>query len=255
MGRFWLSARLSYRALFTWLNPAGYVASRFLAPIFTALLFATVARHSGNDVQRPVVGGALMAVAAAALFGVTLAVTNERFYGTLGAWLSSPQGLVSSLLGKSVTHAVDGLLSAAVTFAATATMFGTAISPGDALALLISAVTAAVSGTGLGILLAALAVALRDTFTPANIGQAVLTVVSGAFVPVTHLPAFIQALSPWLPLGHAVDAALVHLERGGFDWSAIGLECLVGLAWGAAGLVMFAWMTARARRQGSWDLV
>ncbi|MFJ8626427.1 ABC transporter permease [Kitasatospora sp. NPDC093550] len=255
MRRFWLSAQLSYRALFTWLNPAGYVASRFLSPIFAALLFGTVAEHSGGAVERPVVGGALMAVTAAAVFGVTLAVTNERFYGTLSAWLSSPQGLLASMLGKSVTHAVDGLLSASVTFLASATVFGVAISPEDGFSLLLSALAASIGGVGMGIVLAALAVALRDTFTPANIGQAVLTVVSGAFVPVDRLPAFVRGISSVLPLSHAMDAAMAYLAHGRVDWRALGIECLVGLAWGAVGLVLFARMTGQARRHGTWNLV
>ena len=250
MHRFWLSAILSYRALFAWLNPVGYVASRFLAPVSTSLIFATLARHTGNSVERPVIGGALLAVCMAAMFGVTLAVANERFYGTLGAWLSAPQGLVSSVLGKATVHVADGMLSASVTFLTTALVSHLTVAPSRIPILLLAAITAALSGTGMGVLISCLAVVFRDTFTAANVAQAIFVAVSGIFLPTAALPGVVAASSAVLPLHHAITAALSPR----LDLTALALECAVAVLWAVIGFTLFLRATRHSRRTGSWDL-
>src|SRR5713101_2046112 len=91
--RFFLHAWLSYRGLFTWLNPLGYVSSRLLTPLFLAILFASMTREQGGDAARVALGSGLFAALLSSMTGTTLSVANERRYGTLGAWLASPTRL------------------------------------------------------------------------------------------------------------------------------------------------------------------
>ena len=96
--RFFVSAWLSYRALFTWLNPYGFVSTMIVFPVVLTLLFGAMGRFAGTGAARPVVGGSLLAAATASLYGLTLAVSNERDFGTLEIRVATPEGLLSSLL-------------------------------------------------------------------------------------------------------------------------------------------------------------
>jgi hypothetical protein len=48
--------------------------------------------------------GSLLAIASAVLFGLTLAIANERRFGTLRAWLFAPQRILTRTLAKAVPH-------------------------------------------------------------------------------------------------------------------------------------------------------
>jgi ABC-2 type transport system permease protein len=252
--RFLLYAWLSYRALFTWLNPLGYVSSRIMMPVMVTLLFGSIGRHLGTGAARPAVGTAMLAVASATVFGINLAVANERTFGTFGGWLMAPQGLLTGLLGKSLFHLIDAMLGAVLTFGIAALAFSLRV-PGSAIPwLLLCAACAALSSAGLGVAVAAVSVRFRDVFTAPNIVSSLLLVGSGAVVAPAALPAHLGAIGTVLPLTHAVRAANAVLAGAGPPVTELGLEAATGIAWGVVGYVLLRWMTIQARRAASYDL-
>jgi GntR family transcriptional regulator len=60
----WRSAILSYRAMFLWLNPVGYLSSRLIYPVSLAILFASLPATALNH-ARASVGMPLLAVVTA----------------------------------------------------------------------------------------------------------------------------------------------------------------------------------------------
>ncbi len=253
--RFLLSAWLSYRALFTWLNPWGYVSSRVLLPVTLALLFGAIGRYTGGSVLRPVVGAAMLAVAAASVYGMNLAMANERVFGTLGLVLATPQSMLASLFAKALLHLVDALVGAAITLGAAMLVFSLQVPASAYPALLACTACAALSTMGLGIAVASASVRFRDVFTVPNITDAVLLVTSGAVVATSALPAGLRQVGEVLPLTRAVRAAQVAAEGGPLRWSLLGVELLVGLAWGVVGYALLRWMVLQSRRNASYDLL
>lgn len=252
---FALSAWLSYRALFTWLNPWGYISTRIVAPIVLALLFGALGRFADTGVERPVVGGALLAVALAAVYGMSLAVNNERNFGTLELRLIAPEGQLLSLAGKAVPHVIDGMLNGALTLTVAAAVFDVTIGLGRIGPLLLTGLVAATSCTGIGLVAAAIGVRTRDTFTAPNVIDMTLTLLSGAFIAPARLPLGLEHASDFFPLHRAVDAALTTLDTGQIAWSLLAQELAVGLAWGLAGHFFLRWMIQQARRKATLHLL
>ena len=106
-----LASWLSYRALFTWFNPLGYVSSRIVMPIALTLVFGSVGRYAQGSAAGAVVGGMMIGVAFASVYGITLSIANERQFGTMGVWLATPQRLGTSIAVKALPHLVDGQIA------------------------------------------------------------------------------------------------------------------------------------------------
>jgi ABC-2 type transport system permease protein len=253
--RLLLSAWLSYRALFTWLNPWGYLSSRVIAPVTLALLFGSVGSFTGSGTLRPVLGGALLALANAAVFGATLAVANERGFGTMALWLASPQGLLASLFGKVAVHLADGVLGATVTLTVAALVFHVPIRTDIVAPLLAVGATVACSSAGLGLTAAAAAIRWRDVFTAPNLVQLALMCLSGALLDPGRLPAIAASAGRLLPLSHAMPVALAIARGDPTPLTLLAIELLVGMAWLALGVVLLGVMIRGARARGSFDLL
>jgi ABC-2 type transport system permease protein len=249
--RFLVSAWLSYRALFTWLNPWGYVSTRLVSPIALAVIFGGLVVSKGGDPARVVVGGPLLAAAAAGLFGVSLAVGNERRFGTLSLWLAAPRSLLAGLIGKATCHVIDGLLGAVITGAVLIAVFG---APGVWWPVLAAAVVAAMSGAGAGLVCAAMALRFRDQFTAPNLAYLVIALGSGVFVRPAALGPVAATVAPLLPANHAASAALSVMTTGHLDWPALGAEVLVAGAWGALGTALVRRSVTEARWAGTLEL-
>ena len=253
--RFCLYAWLSYRGLFTWLNPWGYISSRLVMPIMIALLFGSLGRYLGTGAIRPAVGAAMLAIGLAMLYGVNLAVANERTFGTLSGWLLAPQSLLGSLVGKAAIHLLDAMVGAVLTLATAALAFSLKIPPHAVAPLLACGACATLSSGGLGLAVAAISVRFRDVFTAPNIADTLLLVGSGAVVAPSALPAHLGAVGAILPLTHAVQAAHAVLDGAPLPFSQLGLELLVGGLWATAGYIFLRWMMVRARQVAAYDLI
>jgi ABC-2 type transport system permease protein len=251
MTRFWRYAWLSYRGLFTWLNPWGYLSTRVIVPVMLALLFGSLGRYLGSGAARPAVGASLLAVAFATVYGINLAVANERTFGTLAGWLMAPQSLLMGLLGKAAIHIADAMLGAALTLGTAIWAFSLPLSGHQLLEVAACAACAAVSTSGIGVVVAAISVRFRDVFTAPNVAESLLLVTSGAVVSPGALPHGIGEAGLFLPLRHAVQAADAVVAGAALPAGQLGWELLAGLGWGAVGFGSLRWMAMRARQTGS----
>ena len=113
-----LGGAIAYRALFNWTTPAMFVGTLLAGPLFQLLFFAYLGRQLGvADDRFYIVGNAVLAASLACVFGGTMAVANERRYGTLGHVLLSPRSRTVLFLGRALPYAANGLLVAAFTLA------------------------------------------------------------------------------------------------------------------------------------------
>src|SRR5439155_352905 len=106
---------LAYRALFNWTTPGMFVGTLLVGPLFQLLFFAYLGRQlQVADDRFYIVGNAVLAASLACVFGGTMAVANERRYGTLGHVLLSPRSRTAIFLGRALPYAGNGLLIAVV---------------------------------------------------------------------------------------------------------------------------------------------
>src|SRR5207245_3924081 len=88
---FFVGGLLAYRALFNWIRPWIYIPTMLGSPLFQLVFFTKLGQYSGaGDKSFFVVGNAVQVCAMSSVYGMTMAVANERWFGTLGPLLASP---------------------------------------------------------------------------------------------------------------------------------------------------------------------
>ena len=82
---FWQSAVLSYIALFRWLTPQTYLASKVAMPLWQMLFFTFIGTYGSGAANASffVIGNAIQITAVSGIFGVTMSVAGDRQEGTL----------------------------------------------------------------------------------------------------------------------------------------------------------------------------
>ncbi|MEV4619732.1 ABC transporter permease [Asanoa sp. NPDC049573] len=247
---------IAYRALFNWTTPSMFVGTLLVGPLFQLLFFAFLGRQLGvADDTFYIVGNAVLAASLACVFGGTMAVSNERRYGTLGHVLLSPRPRTLVFLGRAVPYAGNGLLIAAFTLTVGSLLLGLRIAlgalPGLALTLAVGALSCAFCGLTLG----ALGLRFRDVWLVSNVSVSLLLLLTGVNVPADHLPAWMRVVGGGLPITHSAEAArrLVAGDGFGAALAPLGKEVAVGAAYAVVAAVLLKVFEAESRRRASLD--
>jgi ABC-2 type transport system permease protein len=245
---------ISYRALFNWASPPMFVASLLGYPAMQMLFFVYLGRQTGaGDDHFYVVGNAVLAASAACVYGGTMALANERRFGTLGAVLLTPCGRIALWTGRALPYVLNGLLVMAWTLTLGTVLFGIGLTPADGLRLAPVLLAAAFSCTAFGLLLGALGLRFRDVFVIANLAALVLLLLTGTDVPRSALPAWLSAVGAGLPLTHAAAAARAVVGHTRAAGSPALTELLVGVAYAVAALAVMRYLETASRRHDAVD--
>ena len=249
---------LAYRALFNWTTPGMFVGTLLVGPLFQLLFFAYLGRQlQVADDRFYIVGNAVLAASLACVFGGTMAVANERRYGTLGHVLLSPRSRTAIFLGRALPYAGNGLLIAVVTLTGGSLLLGlhvpVAALPGLALALAVGALACGFFGLALG----ALGLRFRDVWLVSNVSVALLLLLTGVNVPARTLPAAMRAIGQGLPITHAAEAArrLVAGQSLAAAAPALAAELAIAVAYAVLAAVLLKVFEIESRRRASLDAV
>lgn len=249
---------IAYRALFNWTTPGMFVGTLLIGPLFQLLFFAYLGRQlQVADDRFYIVGNAVLAAQLACVFGGTMAVSNERRFGTLGHVLLSPRSRTAVFLGRALPYAGNGLLIAVFTLGVGALLLGLRIPlsalPGLAVALAAGSLACAFFGLMLG----ALGLRFRDVWAVSNVSVALMLLLTGVNVPAAALPGWMAAIGRFLPITHAADAARVLAAgRGmGAAWRPIALELLVGVGYAVLAAVLLKIFEFESRRSASLETI
>ncbi|MCZ0980104.1 ABC transporter permease [Streptomyces diastatochromogenes] len=122
---------ISYRALFNWTTPPMFIGTLLVGPLLQVFFFVFLGRELGvADDRFHLVGNAVLAASASCVYGGTMAVANERRYGTLGAVLLSPRRRVPLWLGRALPYVLNGLFVSAFVLTAAALVLGLPVPAG-----------------------------------------------------------------------------------------------------------------------------
>ncbi|MEV0714087.1 ABC transporter permease [Asanoa sp. NPDC050611] len=247
---------IAYRALFNWATPSMFVGTLLVAPLFQLLFFAYLGRQLGvADDTFYVVGNAVLSATLACVFGGTLAVANERRWGTLGHVLLSPRPRTLIFLGRAIPYAGNGLLIAVFTLTVGSILLGLRIPasalPGLAVTLAVGSLSCACFGLTLG----ALGLRFRDVWLISNVSLALMMLLTGVNVPAEHLPEWMRVVGGGLPITHAASAARLLVAGDGFGAAlpSLGREVLVGFAYAVVAALLLKVFEAESRRRASLD--
>ena len=247
---------IAYRALFNWTTPGMFIGTLLVGPLFQLLFFAYLGRQlQVADDRFYIVGNAVLAASLACVFGGTMAVANERRFGTLGHVLLSPRSRTAVFLGRVLPYAGNGLLIAACTLTGGALLLGLRVPlgalPGLAVALAIGSLSCAFFGLTLG----ALGLRFRDVWVVSNVSVALLLLLTGVNVPSDRLPGWMAAVGRALPITHAAEAARVLAAGRGLGAAApaLALEVAVGAGYAVLAALLLKIFELESRRHASLD--
>jgi ABC-2 type transport system permease protein len=107
---------------------------------------------------------------------------------------------------------------------------------------------------GLGFAFASLVITAKEANAFVFLVRGLVMIFCGITFPVALLPAWMQSLAQWLPqtyIIHAMRSATLSDAGLGTISHDLQMMLVFGLAWLAAGYVLFNWMERRARRTGA----
>jgi ABC-2 type transport system permease protein len=247
---------MSYRALFYWLTPMIYIPSLVVAPVFQILLMAYIGRSAGlaSD-EFFVVGNAIQYAAVPCLFAMMYLVGGEKYQNTLGAILVSPAPRLPLFFGRAVPVVLNGAFVAAFSLLVGSLILGVEIPAESIPPLALVIVVAAFSCTGLGLINAALALRIRDAAVLSNVLFGFLLIFTGANVPLSNLPDWMQTVSQWIPFTHAIEAAreLVDGASASSVLDLVGTELALGAAYLVAGYLLLTFFENQGRRHATLE--
>jgi ABC-2 type transport system permease protein len=253
---FFVGGSIAYRGLFNWIRPAMYIPTMLGSPLFQLIFFTKLgefAQAQSRDFY--IVGNSVQACAMSSVYGMTMAVANERWFGTLGPLLASPANRAAVFLGRGVPVLANGLLVSAFTFLAGTLLLGFRPETGAVPALALVVVVTVVSCTAFGMLLGSIGLRAKDFFFAANLAYFLMLLFCGVNIPLDALPGWMSALGRCLPLTHGIAAAR-EVAAGASLSHVSGLvltELGIGAAYAAAGFTLFRVLERESRRSAVLD--
>lgn len=254
---FFQGAYYSYVALFSWLRPVSYLASKILMPLAEILFFTLLGMYAtGPDsAEFYIIGNAMQLAAINGIYGVTMSVGGERWAGTLPYLFGTPANRMTIFVGRAFMHVVDGMMTVAFGFLWGVTLLGLDLSLARPLPLVLAVAAISFSTSGLGLLMGCLSLVTRNIMFVNNTVYFLLLLLSGANIAIDRFPAWLQRISWSLPLTRAILAAR-RIVNGSSLAEVEGLligEVAIGLAYVLVGYTFFRWFETQAKRRGTLE--
>ena len=253
---FFVGGVIAYRGLFNWIRPAMYIPTMLGSPLFQLIFFTKLGQFAHAETRDfYVVGNSVQVCAMSSVYGMTMAVANERSYGTLGPLLATPANRAAVFLGRGLPVLANGLLVSAFTFVAAAVLLGFRPAANTLPALAAVVTVTAASCTAFGMLLGSIGLRAKDYFFAANLAYFLMLLFCGVNIPLDQLPGALSAVGRCLPLTHGIAAAR-QVAAGASLGDVSGLvltEALVGVAYAAAAYFLFRFLERESRRSAVLD--
>ncbi len=252
-------ALLAYVALFHWLRPSQYVASKIIMPLAQMFFFVYLGTFASGPGAASfyIIGNSIQVAAISGIFGVTMSIGGERDAGTLPYLFGTPANRLTIFLGRASMNILDGGFNVVIAFAWGVVLLGLDLSHTDLAALALTILVTTVSTCGLGLLLGSLSLVTAQVMFVNNFVYFLLLIFSGANVPIQELPAWMQVISEALPLTRGIAAG--RLLVGGSSLASVApllmTELGVGLAYGFLGYLFFQLFEVEARRRGTLEIL
>lgn len=254
---FFQGAYLSYIALFSWLQPVSYMASKILMPLAEILFFTLLGMYAtGPDTAEfYIIGNAMQLAAINGVYGVTMSVGGERWSGTLPYLFGTPANRMTIFVGRAFMHVVDGMLTVAFGFLWGVTLLGLDMSLARPLPLVLAVAVISFSTSGLGLLMGCLSLVTRNIMFVNNTVYFLLLLLSGANIAIERFPAWLQTISWSLPLTRAILAARQIMD--GATLAAVSPlllgEAAIGATYVVVGYTFFRWFETQAKQRGTLE--
>jgi ABC-2 type transport system permease protein len=253
---FFVGGVIAYRGLFNWIRPAMYIPTMLGSPLFQLIFFTKLGQYAhAQSRDFYVVGNSVQVCAMSSVFGMTMAVANERQLGTLGPLLATPANRAAVFLGRGLPVLANGLFVSLFTFGIGALFLGFRPGVSSVPTLAAIVVVTVASCTGFGMLLGSIGLRAKDVFFASNLAYFLMLLFCGVNIPLDVLPGWMSFVGRCLPLTHGIAAA--RQVAAGAPLSVVArlvwTEAAIALAYAAAGFVLFRYFERASRRSAVLD--
>lgn len=253
---FLIGGSIAYKALFNWIRPEMYIPTMLGSPLFQILFFTYLGRFSGlRDDSFFVIGNAIQACSMASIYAMTMAIANERYFGTLSALLATPANRLALFLGRALPPIANGLFVSVFGLAAGAVLLDFSLADADLAAFAVVLIVTVLSCTCLGMTLGSIGLRARDVFFVSNLMYFLMLLFCGVNIPIEALPAWMGSVGRSLPLTHGISAAR-DVAAGASLSDVAGLvqtELLIGVVYGIVAFGLFRFFELESRRRASLE--
>ena len=254
---FWVGGLISYRALFNWARPSIYIPTLIGAPTFQILFFAALGTYaSGRDASFFAIGNSVQVCAMSGIYGMTMAIANERWFGTLHALLATPASRWAIFGGRFIPFIANGLVVSVYGFTISWLFLGVHLEPSTLGVVALALVVTVFSCSAIGAVQGGLSMRLRDGLFGANMLVFLFLLFCGVNIPLDVLPGWMQAVSQVLPFTHGLQAVRAAAAGAGLDQvgGLILIEFGIGVAYAVLAFSLFSYLERSARQNATLDV-
>jgi ABC-2 type transport system permease protein len=253
---FFVGGLIAFRGLFNWIRPAMYIPTMLGSPLFQLIFFTKLGQYAHAQPRDfYVVGNSVQVCAMSSVYGMTMAISNERQSQTLGPLLASPANRAAVFLGRGVPVLANGLVVSAFTFLVGALVLGFRPGLGAVPALVVIVVVTVASCTCFGMLLGSVGLRAKDVFFAANLAYFLMLLFCGVNIPLEVLPGWMSFAGRCLPLTHGIAAAREVAAGRSFAHVSglVATEAGIAAAYALAGFALFRYFEQASRRNAVLD--
>jgi ABC-2 type transport system permease protein len=255
---FFEGAVLSYIALFHWLRPTQYLATKVIGPVGQILFFTFLGKFgsSGESPSFYVIGNAVQLAALSGIFGVTFSIIGDRWNGTLPYLFGAPANRLLMFVGRAFIHIIDGSLGVGIGLAWGVALLGLDLSATEPITLIAVILLTTFSTSGLGLALGSLSLVTRNVMFVNNTAYFILLVLAGSNISVDRLPFILQRISSGLPMTRGIIATRAIIDGAKLPdvYPLMLQELLLGTCYVLAGYTLFRLFERQAKRLGTLEI-
>ncbi len=251
-----IQAWFSYRALYAWSTPFSYLSNKFGFPFFAMILFVFMGKFAGlTDPLYIVLGNILLMPITNSIYGVFMAISNEKEFGALSYLLGSPAPRGPLFLGRALFQILDGFITVVVALPIAVFFFHMDLSSINLTLVLFCMILITITTCGIGFLMGSIGLVTRDGWMIINTIGLALYILVGVNFPVNLLPPFLQSVAYALPITRGMIAARMALTGSGWVevLPLIYGELLMGAIYTLIGYLMFRLLERRSLVTGALD--
>jgi ABC-2 type transport system permease protein len=254
---FWFGGLMSYGMLFNWARPSIYIPTLIGGPTFQLFFFAALGSYATH--RSPAyfaIGNAVQVSVLAGVFGMTMAIANERWFGTLPGLLATPANRAALFAGRFLPFVFNGLVVSIYALVIGIIFLGVRLAPSSLAVVALALLTTVFSCTAIGALQGAISLRLRDGLFGANLIMMGILLFCGVNIPLAELPGWMQLVGQLLPFTHGLQAIREAAEGAGLGQvgGLIALELLIGIVYAVAAFALFSLLERSARHNATLDV-
>lgn len=256
--RFIRHSKLSYKALFGFLDPKTYVMVMLLNPLTQILFFGMLVNYvyEGQGLVGYIASNALLLCVMSAVFGMMSVVTSDRGMGTLPIVMASPASKSVLFFARSVPHILNGIFTSCLGLGFGLLVFDISISISVILPLIIVWFVSIFSACCLGLILASFSFWTPSMHLLSNLLGSVLLLLSGANYSLSVMPNWLSELARFFPLTRGVELTKALVTEGYAPQftQLLAQELLLGCFYFTISLAAINYAEYLARGKGTMEL-